>query len=102
MYGMGLAALANSNYRFLKNVFDQNLRIDSNKPDKPTATTLHNVGVLARDAQRLLPGREREHTPLSNHLYDFLREPLREYLPDDTVYEATFDWLEYLICAGSH
>jgi hypothetical protein len=98
MYGMGLAALANSNYRFLKSVLDHNLRTDSNKPDKPTAMTLHNLGVLERDAQRFLPGREREHTPLSNHLYDFLREPLREYLPDDVVYTGTFDWLEYLIC----
>jgi hypothetical protein len=98
MYGMGLAALANSNYRFLKNVLDHKLRVDSNKPDEPTAKTLHNLGVLERNAQRLLPGREREHTPLSNHLYDFLREPLREYLPDDAVYAATFDWLEYLIC----
>ncbi len=98
MYGMGLAALANSNYRFLKNILDQNLRVDSNKPDQPAAATLHNIGVLVRDAQRLLPGREREHTPLSNHLYDFLREPLREYLPDEAVYAATFDWLEYLIC----
>lgn len=98
LYGMGLAAVANSNYRFLKILFDQKIRRDSYKPEEPTATTLHNVGVLTRDEQRVLPGREREHTPLSNHLFEALREPLREYLPDDTEYDAAFDWFEYLIC----
>jgi hypothetical protein len=98
LYGMGLGALANSNYRFLKESLDLPLRVDSYKPDEPTATTLHNQNVLAMDAQRVLPEREREHTPLSNHLFEVLREPLREYLPDGAVYEATFDWLEFLLC----
>jgi len=98
MYGIGLGAIAGSNYPFLKALFDLNLRIDSYKPEKPAATTLHNLGVMERDLQRILPGREREHTPLSNHLFEALREPLREYLPDDAIYEAAFDWLEYLIC----
>jgi len=96
LYGMGLAALANSNYRLLKELLDLDLRIDSYKPDEPTAKTLHNQNVLAIDAQKILPGREREHTPLSNHLFQILRDPLREYLPDDGVYDAAFDWLELL------
>jgi len=75
---MGLAAVASSNYRFLKVLFDQKVRRDSYKPEEPAAATLHNVGVLTRDEQRVLPGREREHTPLSNHLFEALREPLRE------------------------
>jgi hypothetical protein len=98
MYGMGLEALAHSDYRFLKVLFDLNLRVDSYKPDEPTASTLYDQKVLARDAQKILPGREREYTPLSNHLFEALREPLRDYLPDDALYEATFDWLEFLLC----
>jgi hypothetical protein len=98
MYGMGLGALANSNYRFVKALFDNNIRTDSYKPEQLTATALHNLSTLGRDHQRLLPGREREHTPLSNHLFEILREPLREYLPDDYVYDKTFDWFEYLLC----
>jgi hypothetical protein len=39
-----------------------------------------------------------EHTPLSNPLFEALREPLREYLPDDAEYDNAFDWFEYLIC----
>jgi len=98
MYGMGLAALASSNYSFMKAMLDLNLRIDSYKPDKPTAATLHNFEVLQLDKQRMLPDRGLDHTPLSDHLFDLLREPLREYLPDESAYDATFDWLEYLIC----
>ena len=98
MYGMGLAALANSNYPFLKALLDQAIRVDSHKPEQYTAAALHNQAILTWEEQRLLPGREREHTPLSNHLFEILREPLREYLPDDNAYEATFDWFEYLIC----
>lgn len=98
MYGMGLAAVANSNYRFLIALLDQNIRGDSDKPEKQAASALHNVAVLTRAEQKQLPGREREYTPLSNHLFEVLREPLREYLPDDKAYEDAFDWFEYLIC----
>jgi hypothetical protein len=97
LYGIGLSALANSNYRLLKELLDLNLRIDSYKPDELTAKTLHTMNVLALDAQKVLPGREREHTPLSNHLFQILRDPLREYLPDDVMYDAIFDWLEFLL-----
>jgi len=51
MYAMGLSALANSNYRFLKALFDLNIRIDSYKPEKTAAATLHNLGILNRDEQ---------------------------------------------------
>ena len=98
MYGMGIGALANSNYRLLKALFDHKIRTDPFKPERCTAATLHNLAVLERAHQRFLPGREHEHTPLSNHLFEILREPLRDCLPDDSAYEATFDWFEYLLC----
>jgi len=36
------------------------------------------------------------HTPLSDHLYEVLREPLRAFLPDDVRYQESFDRYEYL------
>jgi hypothetical protein len=98
LYGMGLAALANSNYQFLKVLLFHLIRTDPYKPEKHTAEAIHNLSVMERDVQKLLPGRQREHTPLSNHLFDVLREPLRDYLPDDGMFEYTFDWFEYLLC----
>jgi hypothetical protein len=38
------------------------------------------------------------NTGLSDHLSAVLRDPLREYLPNETEYERTFDWFEYLLC----
>jgi hypothetical protein len=98
LYGMGLAALANSNYPFLKALLYHFVKIDPYKPERHTAEVIHNMSVMERDIQKLLPAREREHTPLSNHLFMALREPLRDYLPDDDIYESTFDWFEYLLC----
>jgi hypothetical protein len=49
--------------------------------------------------EALLPAHPRyPATPLSNHLFEVLREPLRQYVPDDNEYDAAFDWFEYLIC----
>jgi hypothetical protein len=96
-YGMGLAALASSNYLFVRDLLDLAVKADPYKPEKPVAQVIHNTAVMERDVQKLLPGRERQHTPLSNHLFDVLREPLRDYLPDDQTYETTFDWFEYLL-----
>ena len=40
----------------------------------------------------------KHHTPLSDRLFEILRDPLREYLPSDDEYDRTFDWFEYLLC----
>jgi hypothetical protein len=39
---------------------------------------------------------ERAYTPVNNHLEEVLREPFREYLPDDDQYRKFFDRFEYL------
>ncbi len=36
--------------------------------------------------------------PLSNHLFSVLRDPLRDYWPDDQDYDGAFDLFEYLLC----
>jgi hypothetical protein len=97
LYGMGLGALANSNYAFLKALLETRIRKDPFQPEAQAAVSLHNLAVMERGVQQLLPGRQREHTPLSNHLHDSLREPLRDYLPDDRDYDHAFDWFEYLL-----
>ena len=63
----------------------------------PAALLLFPVAVMEKDHAQLLPGLQQRHTPLSDHLCDLLREPLREYLPDDQVYEQAFDRFEYML-----
>lgn len=35
---------------------------------------------------------------MSDHLFQMLRNPLREYLSSDNEYDQIFDWFEYLLC----
>ena len=98
LHGMGLGAIANGNYRFLRALFSLNIRTDKYKVEQAAVITVHDHVVLEKDTQKLLPGREREYTPLPNHLFSALREHLREYLPDDNHYDFTFDWFAYLFC----
>jgi hypothetical protein len=44
-----------------------------------------------------LPGQERNNTPLSNHLFQAVREPLRDVVVDDRDYQEAFDRFEYLL-----
>jgi len=51
--------------------------------------------------QKLLPNMESQFTPLqftplSSHLYEILRDPLGDILPQETHYQECFDRFEYL------
>ena len=35
---------------------------------------------------------------MSDHLFQVLRDPLREYISSDNEYDQIFDWFEYLVC----
>jgi hypothetical protein len=68
-----------------------------NHDEVPITKALNSVSLMHPDIQRKLPGYENQITPLSEHLFSVLRDPLREYLPDDVLYDETFDWFEYLL-----
>ncbi len=97
-YGIGLAAIARSDYILLNALLHEPIRGETYKAPEITAKVLSTSSVLEPRAQKVLPGRENEYTPLSNHLFETLRAPLRPYIPDDTLYEQSFEWFEYLFC----
>jgi hypothetical protein len=98
MYALGIAAVANGNYALQKHLFALKARTAKHQPEEPILEPFSPLCVLGRDyARQLLPGRERDFTPLNNHVFDALRDPLREYLPDDRSYDDAFDWFEYLL-----
>lgn len=96
LYGMGLAALSRGNYRFLRSLFGLKVREDDYKPEETVATIIYDQAVLERSRQQ--EALAKHHTPLSNRLFEILRDPLREYLPSESEYDRTFDWFEYLLC----
>jgi len=96
-YPTGLVSVAQGDHRMLERLLTMMIRVERNKCEKSIIMSLSPCTILRRDLQQqLLPGREREFTPLSNHVFEVLRDPLRDYLPDDNAYDQAFDWFEYL------
>lgn len=52
---------------------------------------------MAKDVAQMLPNMETRYTPVSDYLFNKLRETLREYIPRDEDYLANFDRFEYLL-----
>jgi hypothetical protein len=96
MYGMGLAAIASGDYRLLAELFTIKLRSEQFAEPEAVASALHHWAVLPNQ-RGALPGRERHRTPLCAHLEEKLRDPLRGFIPDDSEYQETFDWFEYIL-----
>jgi hypothetical protein len=65
-----------------------NVRTDQGNREEPIFSAIYGADILDPDIQKRLPGYERHHTPMNNHRFKALREPLREYIPDDGRYEA--------------
>lgn len=98
LYGMGLAAVANSNYGFLKRLLNLKMRTDPYGEEEPITEPLSPLRIFDKQyANKLLPERERNFTPVNDYIFDVLRSVLREYVPDDRVYADAFDWFEYLL-----
>ena len=96
LYGMGLAALSRDNYRFLRSLLGVKIRDEDYKPEETVAAQIFDQAVLSLDHQKQVLANR--HTPLSDRLFEILREPLRSYIPSDSEYDRTFDWFEYLLC----
>jgi hypothetical protein len=96
LYCGGIAAIAHGNYKALKALL-LDTKVRNGDQVEPAADVLDARSALDhRTAQVVFQKRDR-YTPVSEHLYERLREPLRPYLPDDNAYEAAFDRFEYLL-----
>lgn len=63
---------------------------------KPNVLVLHAHGAIDHRIAKDLPGLERRHTPISDHLAEILRPWLEELEPDQAAFERAFDRFEYL------
>ena len=96
LYAMGVTAVARANGRLLRELLSAPVRLDPQESPVPAGIYLYNNQVLIPSARQIFPGREREHTPLNNHLFETLKEPLRNQLWDQRIYAECFSWWEYL------
>ena len=96
LYSGGIASIAREQYSTFSTLLNK-VKVRDNGRQELLIFSIHPILVLDHSEGQLLPGRERQYTPLNNHLYEVLREPLREFLPDDTQYKRYFDRFEYFL-----
>jgi len=96
LYSGGIASIAAERYGTFSTLLTKAKVRDRGK-DHPVVLALYPEAVMEQKIGQQLPGMERRYTPLSDHLYEVLRELLREFLPEDICYEGCFDRFEYLL-----
>jgi hypothetical protein len=96
LYGGGLAAMAAKKYSTVAALLQRPIeRKDGG--ETPLLLNIQPFAIMQNNVGHLLPGMDRHHTPLSDHLYTYLRDCLRPFLADDALYDAIFDEFEYLM-----
>jgi hypothetical protein len=98
MYGGGIAAVAAGKYDNLAALLLRASGTDiSLNRELPLAYLLNSEVVVDKSvAQHIINPKQKQYTPVSDYLFQLLREPLRETLPRDAQYEECFDRFEYL------
>jgi len=97
LYGGGIAAIAQGKYNAFATFLTKAMaRVDNE--DQPLVLAVYPWKVMENSIAQQLPNMQNHgFTPLSDYLYEQLREPLKEYLPLDTRYQKCFDRFEYLL-----
>lgn len=96
LYAGGIASIAAQRYSTFAALLTK-AKILEQGESYPLVLCLCPVAVMEGDVGQKLPGMDRHRTPLNDHLFGLLREPLREFLPQDRHYQKCFDRFEYLL-----
>jgi len=96
-YAGGVMAIYRDKYStFRQLIEDVKIRYrDNRRMEAPLAEMLSTFAIIPKDITDQIKGMERQYTPLSNHLFDLLRERIRDLIPDDFEFETAFDKYEY-------
>lgn len=97
-YGGGIASLANENYDTFAKLLMKPIIVDGIE-ELPPVSALIPEKVISENEQKNIfcIYNFNKWTALSNYLYEFLREPMKEFLHDDNRYQKCFDQFEYLV-----
>jgi hypothetical protein len=90
-YAGGIAVIASGKYKNLEILMNK-VMVKGNQKDEPISLSLYAVNVVALGYLK-----ENSSTPISEHIYKILREPLQDLLPQDDDYQKCFDRFEYLL-----
>lgn len=93
LQGCGVAAMSRQRYKLVARLLMEP-KLRQHGQVKPLLLGF-NLAKMHGNA-KTLSGYKNEPVPLSEHLFDVLREPLLRVLPDDQKYDECFDRFEYL------
>ena len=94
-YSLGLGCMASGKHALLKRILvDTRLR----KRDRsgPAVACLRAYQLIDRDIVRTLPGLDRRHTPMSDHLLEMLRGEFGDLAANADDFEDMFDRFEIM------
>lgn len=96
MYAAGLGAVMGRREERLASLLTS-AQIRDQGRWQPAVLVLHAHGVIDHPIAKELPGLDRRHTPMSDHLAEILRPWTEELEPDQDAFERAFDRFEYLL-----
>lgn len=96
-YCLGLGAIEAEQWGTLHGLFSATV-IREHREDKRAVEFLPISALFERggDVMKVLPSREREYTPLQNHLEELLWPLFRSHFPSEEAFHLAFDRLEVL------
>jgi hypothetical protein len=90
-YAVGVASVSSGHFSLVGTLASA-AAID----EKPLVRQIYPWKVLDDSFAKQLPGLERHHTPMSDHLHRVLRDVARDLVLSNDEYETAFDRFEYL------
>jgi hypothetical protein len=97
LYTGGIAAVAKENYSMFLALLTKPKAYEYDRKPHTISERLHPAYVISSDHFNwMLDGNTRYYTPLNDHMFAVLREPLKPYLHDDESYQVAFDTFEYM------
>lgn len=98
LYSFGIGATAADNYGLLHSFFQTTVKDPASRfPGVPFILSLDTRLSDLRKSFKSLPGRENQHTPLSEYLFDYSKEKLGTVLFTAGEHETIFDRFEILL-----
>ena len=97
LYSAGIAALSGNRFDTLAALLASRV-VQVREEWKPVAAAIYPQAAVEHRVAQRLPGLERRHTPLSDHLVEVLRPWLADLIPLEAEYERPV--VGFSVCAG--
>jgi hypothetical protein len=99
LYAAGLLAVVRKNWFAQQEILSRRFPF-SNDAEKPFVLRTHSFSILSEVAQKHLPGRELEYTPLLNHIYDTLKPVFQKYVVSEARFATTVTTFEVILATA--